>query len=328
MTEFAQILWSTQINPITEDKAELKSAALRKKGIHESFNFNHLFEESIEVKKPAIAADSYVRISSIGYMCERREVLAAKMEEDQVEVRPITLELIFGLGHSVHDLMQNHIFGPAKLLIGDWECKYCGHTHTDCIQPDVCTECCFRWRCSSCEEIIESEKRVDTCPTCGNGSIVDEPVNPFRYVEQTVKDEELGIGGHYDGGVMLDGKLWVLEIKSMRGDLFYKLTEPQESHIEQALLYAHLKGAEGALIVYVNKNGRNKDDFYKEYTVPMDKSILKRALDKVSSVRKHIAAGTIPERTLCINRSSYRARSCPLKEICFADKPKRKSRKK
>ena len=106
----------------------------------------------------------------------------------------------------------------------------------------------------------------------------------------------------------------------LRGDLFYKLKEPYPEHIEQAQSYADLQNVEWIKFVYINKNGRSKSDFIKEFTMKLDRKLVEeKTKAKVRLIRQCIRDKTCPERTMCITKTSYKAKQCKVRKLCFAD---------
>jgi hypothetical protein len=116
----------------------------------------------------------------------------------------------------------------------------------------------------------------------------------------------------------------LLEIKTINSFSFAKLSEPLESHIVQASIYAKILNCENLLFIYVNKDSST----FKEYFIP--KNILdshkvyskniSTTEEKVATIINSVKENTLPERALdCESVKSKRACKCPYSKICFKE---------
>ena len=101
----------------------------------------------------------------------------------------------------------------------------------------------------------------------------------LKELEFPVSDKEYQIYGRCDGVVQLNGKRGVLEIKSINtkrfaGDL------PKKEHVVQLMMYLHLLGLRGGVILYECKDTQELKEFY----MALDKEVVEKTLEKVKTV--------------------------------------------
>lgn len=167
------------------------------------------------------------------------------------------------------------------------------------------------WVCRKCGVKVEGTM-PPKCEKCG-----DERQG-YYYEEAFVKNVELNYGGHPDGVLLVQGEKYLLEAKSINEHAFTRLEEPYDTHILQASSYADLAEIAKIKIVYVNKNGGNKSNFWKEFTGPVDKKLVEEQVHgKVRLLRQCLHDKTLLERTACITPTSVKAKTCPVKKLCF-----------
>lgn len=66
-----------------------------------------------------------------------------------------------------------------------------------------------------------------------------------------------GITGRYDVKIRVDGKIIIVDFKTVRGAAFQHLIEPKPSHIAQVLGYVTAEDADGATLIYIDREGQN-----------------------------------------------------------------------
>jgi CRISPR/Cas system-associated exonuclease Cas4 (RecB family) len=66
-----------------------------------------------------------------------------------------------------------------------------------------------------------------------------------------------GITGRYDVKLRDNDKIIIVDFKTVRGAAFQYLTEPKLSHIAQVLGYTTAEDADGAAIIYIDREGQN-----------------------------------------------------------------------
>jgi len=110
--------------------------------------------------------------------------------------------------------------------------------------------------------------------------------------EVSVCDDEYQIYGRCDGIVQLNEKRGVLEIKSINAKGFANIL-PKQSHVTQLMIYIHLLGLKGGVILYENKDSQELNEFY----LPLDKGVVERTLRKVQCVLSYIEKEQFPPKT-------------------------------
>lgn len=125
--------------------------------------------------------------------------------------------------------------------------------------------------------------------------------------------EELGINsGKIDAILLIDGKLWIGEFKSIKDERFHELDGAKEEHQTQANTYVHLfehcweRGdydhieelknhtqVEGVIFVYMNKN----DSETKEYAVAKSDEAFEKIVEKIAKLDGFIQEKKLPPKT-------------------------------
>ena len=107
-------------------------------------------------------------------------------------------------------------------------------------------------------------------------------------VEMKLVDEELKLIGHIDGTMIIDGRLCIVEFKTISPYALKYGNLPYEHHIDQLHAYIYLwnktqdSRIEKGLLVYMDKSS---GDIH-EYEVPYDEMRMDFLLDKISEIRK------------------------------------------
>ena len=118
--------------------------------------------------------------------------------------------------------------------------------------------------------------------------------------------------GKVDAIVILDGKLWVVEYKSINSNGFNELAQPKGEHIIQATTYyyvfnqhlqegkfSHIKElqgftkAEGVRYLYVNKDDTN----FKEFVYSDTDFIFQQIVQKIVDLKQAFDSKTLPPKT-------------------------------
>lgn len=272
-------------------------------------------------KVPHEVADTHFHPSSFGHWCRRREVLRLLKQHLKVAVprsKPAPgLQRIFAIGNAVHDHFRDTVF--SELLRGSWVCRRCGQTT---------------------EKDAPCPKK---CSTCGN-TRYHSLWHAFSYKEESLVYPEAQLSGSYDGLIEYRDRLRVLELKSIREDLFKTLQAPYTGHVVQAHAYGIMLRATGrdiksALIVYVNKSSGATKAFLVGFMPEVSDWLLKEiaaardlAKENYTAVRTVTDIGILaqgPEFTaraavVCTSPTTSRAKSCASCSECFAGKRKEK----
>lgn len=169
------------------------------------------------LKKPRFPG---IHPSQIGSPCDLKiyNEMIGKEGQEKIEAR---LQLIFAVGHAVHDMFQN--YGAA----GAWGPIYKAEVKVNGEFQKI-----------SEELLLEGSADADNILTIDDAS-EDGPI--------------------YEVGL-------VHEYKTMKSELFAKLTAPKPEHKQQATIYSAALDRPIVVYMYLNKNDQNIQDF----PVPFD----------------------------------------------------------
>lgn len=265
-------------------------------------------------EKHPLKPEGWLRVSSIGGMCPRQEVLAARLNVIRREGISPDLGMVFAMGHALHWAMQNLVMPATGRIVGSWRCTWCGEVYG-----------------SIKEELLA---RPDTCIRCGaiagdvprNQNRPDYSVraNAFLYVEEWVGNYRYMVGGHPDG-YFVDGNPFnfkkedviVLEFKSCSENNFAKYKKAADfMHVIQAQCYLWLTGFRRTKIIYVNK-GKFGMQGVVEHDIRYDEEAVELIKTAIKQVRSGIDGGKVPEREACDDSNCSLARSCEVSKACF-----------
>ncbi len=128
--------------------------------------------------------------------------------------------------------------------------------------------------------------------------------------EIAIPPQEL-ITGRADA-IISDGKdLYVLDIKSINGQIFNTLQEPKEEHLNQIQLYLHFFKQKKGILLYVNKDTQDLKEFFVDY----NPQIAKKLLEELINLKNKIDQNIIPER-IAGWPDNWQCQYCQFKEIC------------
>lgn len=263
----------------------LGKARRKKRNIGDDFSVvQSIYDRMGSIKdKPPINLDEfYLRASGLGYICPREEVIVYNNNIERTDIIEPKLDFIFSIGHKLHDIVQEVL---ADILLGNWKCDSC-------------------FKVFGNNELI---KKPDFCKDCDG--------KDFSYHEVTLLNKEHGIGGHPDGIVEIDGERVLLEFKTCNDAVYTSLSfkGPSKGYIMQMNIYMWLLGLTKGFIVYINKNNSEM----REFVINKDEVLIYEVLKMAKSIKDGINDNVLPDRTVCDSIDSYRAKSCPVKKICF-----------
>lgn len=264
-----------------------------------------------------MAVGDWLRVSSVGGICPREEVLCARAGVVRPDAITADLGMVFEMGHGIHWVMQNRVLAGTRQFVGSWRCTWCGETYgsmADGLLPRP-------QRCDRCGAVAGDEPRESGRPIGGVRA------GAFLYVEQWVEDARYCIGGHPDGfwwdGIGGDYSiedLVLLEFKSASDRAFVKYREvPDFMHVIQCQAYMWLTGTRRAKIIYVNK-AKYGVEAIREHDLEYDAGTVKRVQSAIAEIRSGIDGGPIPPRVFCGSESCARAVSCEVSSLCFGEK--------
>jgi len=245
----------------------------------------HLFnEKNKRIKK----FEDYYHPSQVYDMCILQEYYRRTYKVDSIDESDFYMRLMAGAGTAAHKHFQEHIFGPAKVLVGSWTCSRCANDiGTDCLMPDSCSFC------------------GATRPH-------------ILYKEVDVLDEKLKIRGRVDGILALDEDC-LLEMKTKGLIAFQKITKPSRKELFQVNIYMHLLNLNECMFTYI---ARDSYDF-KFIVAKKDASIVNEVLHKIETIEIAIGKGEPPRKDdgkpfrRCRKCDSGTARACPFHEECW-----------
>ena len=250
------------------------------------------------------------RASSLYKACMRMHVLGTKLKRVQREYLTLRERLVFGFGNAIHYWIQNSrdVFGDKRY--GWWRCSACGERLYFGPPPAIKLK---KHRCPKCKAAEEA-------------IVYDE--HALR-----IKDPYY-VTGHPDMFLLFDTVLRVVELKTIRGDVFSGLIVPLIEHVWQ--VHAYMWGLEQkpiqkadfdlskAYIVYISKIVRPGEFPIKSFTVERDERIMKRIFDKLDLYKNGMQdypKNLPPKNKVCArNQGCYEARTCPVVIECFSRK--------
>lgn len=264
---------------------------------------------------------SYIHASELTDYCPRRAVIASVfgVSLPKKDEPPFSLSMVFEIGHSVHNHLQNVLLARSELFVGRWQCQSCLKVHGGPM-PEV-------W--------IPRPERCDECGSCR-----------ILFMESTAVDPELGIGGSIDGGLQYpDGIKVGVEIKTISPTGFESLTKARgletrcaPEHVPQAQIYMHLFGLPRQHFLYVSKgwhglSGETYENATGHVCGPIFETYVDRsqsAINEITGLRRseltamgkhHMGVETYPPmkpfKGACTSKLTATAKSCPVRDLCF-----------
>ena len=187
------------------------------------------------------------------------------------------MENVFAEGHAIHHKYQQWMW-ELGILIGDFQCKDCGHRWGD-TSPEKCQFCLS---------------------------------DRLKYMEYPLRRKTMLIEGHADGGTTLG---CLVEIKSIgirtlafdaprlyqqyldgksAEDVWFDINRPFPSHMRQGQLYLWLAWPVYEKIVFIYEFKPTQQ--VKEFVVEYNKSFIEPLLETARDVTTGVAAGLPPQR--------------------------------
>lgn len=242
-------------------------------------------------------AGKYLHVSDLTKnLCLRKVALAEKyhMPMPSENLWPNT-RITYGQGHAIADsILKDLKHSSGNILHGHWDCAckkttYTG-TYTDAMDK--------------------------SCASCGT--------RPANYREVKVVDDEYRISGSIDVLLNIRDWMYVVEVKSKKGELWAQLEAPDPEHVIQATFYYWLlkrnnvKVHDKLSIIYVSKT-QTRDTPYKEFIVQPSKMLrrLDDYLDEALEYATYKKTGKLPAKTHCANIDCTKARKCHVSTPCF-----------
>lgn len=247
----------------------------------------------------------YTHVSALLGICPRRHLLAHIHSLERTKSVNASMRLVWALGRAAETHVRTQFIDAMQrmTIIGTWACK-CGHTKRDGFYKDV--------------------------PSCGKCR-----TKPTQYKECPLFDHDARITGSPD---LLyarpdNGKVRVVECKSIKKDEFEKLTKPKADHVLQGMAYNELLRINGMpqdssiTVIYICKDYQFTSP-YKEFEVERtgehnDRlSMMWDSANVIASGIRNNAEGkrvTIPDRlSVCYTEEATTAKNCDCVGLCFS----------
>jgi len=236
-----------------------------------------------ELRGPPSPEQTY-RVSHVIKLCPREEVLKYIHQVSRVDKVDAKLRRTFDMGKSFHTLVQNEWFGKWGWLLGKWECLNCHDMYLDQLIPRICKKC-FQ--------------------------------DKFFYHELEPESKEHGITAHVDGILLNDGVKRIVELKTANSMAFNLVANikrrPQDAHVKQIQMYMYLTGIHEGVILYFDKNESLIHQFDEKFRPDLVDSML----SQLQLARVGMRTKAVPTQKVCDTKSCARAKSCPVRDICF-----------
>lgn len=130
-----------------------------------------------------------------------------------------------------------------------------------------------------------------------------------RAAEIRIPPQEL-ISGIADAILGIEGKPYILDIKSSSQHKFDKLLSPEPDHLKQIQLYLHYFKIPQGILLYEDKNSQELKEFIVEY----DPRLVQDTLRKLEILKEQIEKDIIPPIPKDIE--SWRCEYCEYREEC------------
>jgi hypothetical protein len=217
-------------------------------------------------KEDTYAKDVYYHPSQLYGACARMEVLkrVVPLELLPLEKNEVYVTAKFDIGNAVHYWYQNYYLGQMGILKGKWRCCHCNAVTGTDPKPE------FR------------PKKCD----CGN-------TTEWDYEECHVLNKEWDVIGKVDGILDIDGKPYVLDMKTSDPELFKKMKKPWPSAEFQVQVYLWLTGIKDGVLLYIDKSS-NGPDPTKEFSVKYSEETVDKVKSLVTTVRMSIESKSLP----------------------------------
>jgi len=130
-----------------------------------------------------------------------------------------------------------------------------------------------------------------------------------RSVEVKIPPQEI-ISGRADAIIDIDGKPYVVEIKSSSQYKFANLDKPEPDHMKQIQLYLHFFKIPQGILLYEDKNTQD----LKEFPVEYDPFLVQNVLRDFKTLKEQIDKNIIPPIPKDIE--PWRCEYCEYREEC------------
>ncbi len=149
-----------------------------------------------------------------------------------------------------------------------------------------------------------------------HGDVVHSKLKNILYSLGIVKATEIEIppqeliSGRADAIIGMNGKEYVVELKSISSFGFEQLDNPKDSDMKQLMLYMHYFSIPRGVLVYENKNTQE----LKEFEVDYDEMLARKILDSFARLKQDIDSGRVPGKPRELEQ--WQCDYCPYIEEC------------
>jgi len=211
------------------------------------------------------------------------------------------LERIFDHGHVTHARWQKYL-DHSGYLRGAWKCTnplcnkvYGAEDKLGIFNPSAkegwACSCGSRHRLAYEEVLVKSEPQYNFIGSVD--AIID------------VRGSEFEKKNQYD--------IFVVDLKTIKNELFMELMEPKYEHIVQVNIYMWILGLQGAVLVYENKDNQQ----IKEFFVPRDESLIEHVKKQSIWLTELLKSRKLPFKPNDCSRSKFPCRSCEFLDLCY-----------
>jgi hypothetical protein len=248
-----------------------------------------------------------VSVSDLLYPCYRRMMF--KLKDSLTDpMGPPKSQKMFNAGTACHEWWQNRYFGPMGILHGDWECSCCKRI----VRGTMPTEPCMTEHSLVPEEGLKTwEPEVKTC---------NDLKAEWKFKEVRLEMEINGIPlVGYSDGVLLLSEDTLLELKSMKTNLWEETKKARPRDVHQAEIYSWIWGIKRILVGYIDRGSWDFKPFIRKATdggitlVTQNTAIL-------ASIMEATGGNPMLAPGICKSRNSGKAPTCGGRDLCFPKK--------
>ncbi len=128
--------------------------------------------------------------------------------------------------------------------------------------------------------------------------------------EVSIPAQEI-VSGRADALLTIDGQNYVLDIKSINGILFSKMTGPKIENVYQLQLYMHFFNIDKGILLYIDKNFQKFKEFIIDYNKDICENLVKNFEELDKKVKSEIVPDVVPNFP-----SDWQCKYCAFKQLC------------
>jgi len=209
------------------------------------------------------------------------------------------LQRIFSTGHAIHHRIQGD-FASMGILRGNWKSKITGKIYGKENKHGI-------YRPKTLEELGEKRHPDD------NRSVEEI----LDYSEIMVRDTELNFEGHVDAIIdLVPGDIderFIVDFKTINGDKFKIITEPDPKYVTQITIYMMLLDIPRGVIFYQDKN---KSEI-KEFLIVRDEKFVEHIRNSAKKLLELLKSNKLPKIPMFYSEDKVPCMWCEYKEKCY-----------